>query len=69
MIRLFRQYFSITSFTFVIGEGLLIYWAVFWASYFIFNMDLELLFIQPMIWLKILPVSYTHLTLPTSDLV
>ena len=69
MIRLFRQYFSITSFTFVLGEGLLIYWAVFWASYFIFNMDLELLSIQPMIWLKILLITIiTQLSLYFNDL-
>jgi len=69
MIRIFRQYFSITSFMFILGEGLLIYWAVFWAAYFIFNMDLELLSIQPMIWLKILLITIiTQLSLYFNDL-
>ncbi|RKY65629.1 MAG: capsular biosynthesis protein CpsE [Candidatus Latescibacterota bacterium] len=69
MIRLFRHYFSITSFMFILGEGLLIYWAVFWAAYFIFNMDLELVSIQPMIWLKILLVTIiTQLSLYFNDL-
>jgi len=59
MIRLFRQYFSISSLVFVIGEGLLIYGAVFLAAYIIFDMDLELLSLQPIIWLKILLVTIT----------
>lgn len=54
---------------FVLGEGLLIYWAVFWAAYFIFNMDLELLSIQPVIWLKILLITIiTQLSLYFNDL-
>ena len=69
MIRLFRQYFSLTSFAFVLGEGLLIYWAVFWAAYFIFSMDLELLSLQPMVWLKILLITIiTQLSLYFNDL-
>jgi sugar transferase (PEP-CTERM system associated) len=69
MIRIFRHYFSITSFMFILGEGLLIYWAVFWAAYFIFDMDLELLSIQPMIWLKILLITIiTQLSLYFNDL-
>jgi len=69
MIRLFRQYFSVTSFVFILGEGLLIYWAVFWTAYFIFNMDLELLSMQPMIWLKILLITLvTQLGLYFNDL-
>jgi len=69
MIRIFRQYFSITSFVFVLGEGLLIYWAVFWATYFIFHLDLELLSIQPMIWLKILLITIiTQASLYFNDL-
>jgi len=69
MIRLFHQYFSLTSFAFVLGEGLLIYWAVFWAAYFIFSMDLELLSIQPMVWLKILLITIiTQLSLYFNDL-
>jgi len=59
MIRLFRQYFSISPLVFVIGEGLLIYGAVFLAAYIIFDMDLELLSLQPIIWLKILLVTIT----------
>lgn len=59
MIRLFRQYFRITSLVFIIGEGLLIYGAVFLATLVIFNMDLELLCLQPIIWLKILLITFT----------
>ena len=59
MIRLFRQYFHITSLVFIIGEGLLIYGAVFFATYVFFQMDLELLRLQPFIWLKILLIAVT----------
>jgi len=57
MIRLFRQYFSFMSFVFILGEGLLIYGAVLLATYFIFNMDLELVSLQTIVWLKILLIT------------
>jgi sugar transferase (PEP-CTERM system associated) len=59
MIRLFHHYFSFVSFIFVIGEGLLIYGAVFLAAYITFDMDLEFLSLQPIIWLKILLITIT----------
>lgn len=58
MIRLFRQYFSLTSFLFTIGEGLLIYISVFLAAYFILDIDLTLTSpLFPIIWLKILLIT------------
>ena len=69
MIRLFRQYFHITSLVFIIGEGLLIYGAIFLATMGIFHMDLELLRLQPIVWLKILLITLiTQVSLSFNDL-
>jgi sugar transferase (PEP-CTERM system associated) len=69
MIRLFHQYFSVVAFIFVLGEGLLIYGAVFLAALITFDTDLELLFLQPIIWLKILLITLaTQMSLFFNDL-
>lgn len=70
MIRLFRQYFSLTSFLFTIGEGLLIYISVFLAAYVILDRDLTVPSpLYPMIWFKILLITViTQTSLYFNDL-
>jgi len=69
MIRLFRFYFSLRSFVFILGEGILIYGAIFTATYLFPAIYHEDLLYQPIIWLKILLVTViTQLSLYFNDL-
>ena len=70
MIRIFRQYFSLASLLFTIGEGLLIYISVFLAAYVILDTDLAVPSpLYPMIWLKILLITViTQISLYFNDL-
>jgi FlaA1/EpsC-like NDP-sugar epimerase len=70
MIRLFRHYFSFSSFFFTLGEGVLIYLSVFLATHFFFDIDLSSDSpLYPFIWLKILLITLiTQLSLHFNDL-
>lgn len=70
MIRIFRHYFSFSSFFFTLGEGVLIYLSVFLATHFFFDIDLSSDSpLYPLIWLKILLITLiTQLSLHFNDL-
>ena len=70
MIRLFRHYFSFSSFLFTIGEGVLIYVSVFIAAYFFSDIDLSATSpLYPVVWFKILLITViTQLSLYFNDL-
>ncbi|MFC1534180.1 TIGR03013 family XrtA/PEP-CTERM system glycosyltransferase [Thermodesulfobacteriota bacterium] len=69
MIRLFRQYISLRKTIFVFGEGILIYFAVILASFFLLDWDIGLIDLIEMIWAKTLLVAIvTQISLYFSDL-
>jgi sugar transferase (PEP-CTERM system associated) len=69
MIKLFRQYVSPRKIVFVIGEGLLIFLAVFLAAFYFLGGDISIEGLLEIIWLKVLViVIVTQLSLYFSDL-
>lgn len=69
MIKLFRQYVSPRKIVFVIGEGILIFLAVFLAAFYFLGGDIGIGDLLEMIWPKVLViVIVTQLSLYFSDL-
>jgi len=68
-VRIFRQYVSSREFAFILGEGLLIFAAVFLAAFFFYMPDMALLDLFIMVWPKVLLVAVvTQLSLYFNDL-
>lgn len=57
MIHVFRQYIYPRKAVFILGEGLLIYLAVFFASTFGMDRDLELSTLFILVWMKVLLIT------------
>ena len=69
MIKLFRQYVSSRKIVFVIGEGILIFLAVFLAAFYFLGGSISIEGLLEMIWPKVLViVIVTQLSLYFSDL-
>ncbi len=68
-MHFFRQYLSIRQILFVIGEGILIFFAVSLVSFFLFGRNEGYLPMMEVIWLKVLVVAaVTQLSLYFNDL-
>jgi len=68
-LQLFNRYVSLREVTFIIGEGFLIFFAVFLASYFFFDPHLELSDLLIYFWPKILLITLvTQFSLYFNDL-
>ena len=57
MVHVFRQYFSMRKAIFILGEGVLIYCAVFMASFFLLRKYVGVIDMLEMIWLKVLLIA------------
>ena len=69
MIRLFRQYFSKRKLIFIIGEGILIFFAVTLATFFFLGRGIGLLGTLGLIWAKVLLMTIiTQVSLYFCDL-
>jgi len=69
MIRLFRQYVSPMKMIFIVGEGILIFLAVAFASFFLLGEGIDMASMLEIIWPKVLLVSIiTQLSLYFNDL-
>ena len=69
MIRLFRQYISPRKTAFVIGEGILIFFAVVLASYLLLGRDVGMRNVVVMFWQNMLLISIvTQMSLYFNDL-
>ena len=69
MIKLFRQYVSPRKIVFIIGEGILIFLAVFLAAFYFLRGGISIEGLLEMIWAKVLViVIVTQLSLYFSDL-
>ncbi|MGD8386293.1 MAG: TIGR03013 family PEP-CTERM/XrtA system glycosyltransferase [Desulfobacteraceae bacterium] len=68
-MRIFRQYVSSRELVFILGEGFLIFGAVFLASFFFFMPEMGFLDLLTLVWPKILLVALvTQLSLYFNDL-
>ncbi|MFO7784415.1 MAG: TIGR03013 family XrtA/PEP-CTERM system glycosyltransferase [Thermodesulfobacteriota bacterium] len=68
-MRIFRKYVSSREFVFILGEGLLIFMAVFLASFFFFMPEMRLLELLAFIWPRVLLIAIvTQLSLYFNDL-
>ena len=69
MIKLFRQYVSTRKMIFVIGEGILIFLAVYLASFYFFRVDIGIIDLLEMVWPKVILITIvTQFSLYFSDL-
>ena len=69
MIRIFRQYVSPRKMIFVVGEGILIFAAVFLASFLLLGAGTGIAVMFEMIWPKVLIISLmTQISLYFNDL-
>ncbi len=68
-MRILRQYVSLRELVFILGEGFLIFGAVFLASFFFFMPEMDLLELLAVIWPKVLLIAIaTQLSLYFNDL-
>ena len=69
MIQLFRRYISMRRVIFILGEGVLIYCAVFMASFFLLGRYVGIIDLLDVIWIKVLLVAVvTQVSLYFKDL-